>query len=55
MKIALSGFLLSLIALQSVYFYLSQFSALTATLIQFFPLLILLAYRHWYLGDNRVD
>jgi hypothetical protein len=49
LKLAISGFLLSLVALQSLYFYLSQFSALTATLLQLAFLQILLAYRRWYL------
>jgi hypothetical protein len=34
LKFAVSGFLLSLVALQSLYFYISQFSAITATLLQ---------------------
>lgn len=49
LKFAVSGFLLSLVALQSLYFYLSQFSAITATLLEFTCLQILLAYRRWYL------
>jgi hypothetical protein len=48
LNFAVAGFLLSLVALQTLYFYLSQFSALTTTLIQFVFLLILLAYRRWY-------
>jgi hypothetical protein len=48
LKSAISGFLLSLVALQSFYFYLSQFSALTATLLQLAFLQVLLAYRRWY-------
>lgn len=50
-----AGFLLSLVALQTLYFYLSQFSALTATLIQFVFLLILIAYRRWYLIGDRIN
>ena len=49
LRLAVSGFLLSLVALQTLYFYLSQFSAITATLLQLAFLLILLAYRRWYL------
>jgi hypothetical protein len=49
LKLAVSGFLLSLVALQTLYFYLSQFSAITATLLQLVFLLVLLAYRRWYL------
>jgi peptidoglycan/LPS O-acetylase OafA/YrhL len=54
LKLAMSGFLLSLVALQMLYFYLSQFSAITATLLQMAFLLILLAYRRWYLRDHAV-
>ena len=46
---AILGFLLSLVLLQTVYFYLSQFSAITVTLIQLLILQFLLAYRRWYL------
>ena len=49
LKFAVSGFLLSLVALQLHYFYISQFSAITATLLQFGFMQILLAYRRWYL------
>jgi hypothetical protein len=48
LKFGISGFLLSLVALQLLYFYLSQFSAITATLILFVFLQVLLAYRRWY-------
>jgi hypothetical protein len=34
---------------------MSQFSALTATQIQFIFFLILLAYRNWYLSVQQVD
>jgi hypothetical protein len=54
LKLAISGFLLSLVALQTLYFYLSQFSAITATLIQLALLLVLLGYRRSYLGDRPV-
>jgi len=54
LKFAVSGFLLSLVALQSLYFYLSQFSAITSTLLQLTFLQILLAYRRWYLGDSTL-
>jgi presenilin-like A22 family membrane protease len=54
LKLAISGFLLSLVAFQTLYFYLSQFSAITATLLQLAFLLILLAYRRWYLSDHAV-
>lgn len=49
LRFAVGGFLLSLVALQTLYFYLSQFLAITATLLQLAFLLILLAYRRWYL------
>ncbi|UCC63208.1 MAG: hypothetical protein JSV36_21135, partial [Anaerolineae bacterium] len=51
---AISGFLLSLVALQTLYFYLSQFSAVTATLLQLACLQILFAYRRWYLSDSTI-
>ncbi|MDJ0757075.1 MAG: hypothetical protein QNJ45_26320, partial [Ardenticatenaceae bacterium] len=41
LKFGTGGFLVSLIALQLHYFYLSQFSAITATVLQFFILQIL--------------
>lgn len=49
LNFAVSGFLLSLVALQSLYFYISQFSAITATLLQLAFLQVLFAYRRWYL------
>jgi hypothetical protein len=52
LKFGISGFLLSLVALQLHYFYISQFAAITATLLQFGFLQILLAYRRWYLTDR---
>jgi hypothetical protein len=55
LNFAVAGVLLSLVALQTLYFYLSQFSALTTTLIQFIFLLILLTYRRWYSSDERID
>lgn len=51
LKFGSAGFLLSLVGLQLHYFYISQFSAITATLLQFAFLQILLAYRRWYLSD----
>lgn len=55
LKLAVSGFLLSLVALQTLYFYLSQFSAITATLLQLAFLQVLITYRRWYLEDNVAD
>jgi hypothetical protein len=52
LKFGVSGFLLSLVALQTLYFYLSQFSAITATLLQLVFVQILVAYRNWYLRDH---
>ena len=52
LKFAISGFLLSLVALQTLYFYLSQFSAITVTLLQLTFLQVLFAYRRWYLRDG---
>jgi hypothetical protein len=51
LKFGVSGFLISLVALQLLYFYLSQFSAITATLLQFIILQVMFAYRRWYLRD----
>jgi hypothetical protein len=51
LRFAVIGFLLSLIAFQSIYFYLSQFAALTITLLQVALLLIVLTYRRWYLRE----
>jgi sterol desaturase/sphingolipid hydroxylase (fatty acid hydroxylase superfamily) len=50
LKLAVSSSLLSLVGLQMHYFYISQFSAITSTLLQFGLLQILLAYRRWYLS-----
>ena len=50
-KLGVSSFLFSLVALQTLYFYLSQFSAITATLLQLVFLQVLLAYGRWYLRD----
>ena len=52
---AVGGFLLSLVALQLLYFYLSQFSALTITLLQLALLQVLFAYRRWYLCERTSD
>ena len=55
LNLAIAGFLLSLVALQTLYFYLSQFSALSTTLLQLVFLLILLAYRGWYLNGGQLN
>jgi hypothetical protein len=55
LQFAVSGFLLSLVALQLLYFYLSQFSAITVTLLQLTFLQILFAYHRWYLSDRSGD
>ena len=55
LQFAIGGLLLSLVALQLVYFYLSQFAAITATLLQLFILLILATYRRWYMSDRAAD
>ncbi len=52
LNFAVGGFLLSLVALQTLYFYLSQFSAITSTLLQLAFLQILFAYRRWYIEDQ---
>jgi hypothetical protein len=55
MQFSVYGFLFSLVALQTIYFYLSQFSAITFTLIQLFILQILFTYRRWYLQEPSFD
>jgi len=52
LKFGVSGFLVSLVALQLLYFYISQFSAITATLLQLGLLQLLITYRRWYLNIN---
>jgi hypothetical protein len=47
--LGVGGYLLSLVALQLLYFYLSQFSAITATLLQLAILQNLFAYHRWHL------
>ena len=49
--LVIAGLLLSLVALQLIYFLISQFSAISATLIQLAILQIVLAYRRWYLSS----
>ena len=51
-KFGVSGFLISLVALQLLYFYISQFAAVSATLVQLAILQVLFAYRRWYLDDK---
>jgi hypothetical protein len=51
LRLAAGGFLVSLVALQTLYFYISQFSAITATLLQLACLQILLTYNRWYLRN----
>ena len=49
LRFAIWGVLLSLVALQLLYFYISQLLAITSTILQFTFLLILLSYRRWHL------
>jgi hypothetical protein len=49
LRYAIWGVLLSLVALQLLYFYISQLLAITSTMLQFTFLLILLSYRRWHL------
>ena len=49
LRFAIWGVLLSLVALQLLYFYISQLLAITSTIVQFTFLLILLSYRRWHL------
>jgi hypothetical protein len=53
LKFGISAFLISLVALQLLYFYISQFLAITATLLQLAILLVLFSYRSWYLRDRN--
>ena len=46
--------ILSLTALQLITFYLDQFTAILPTLFQFGFLLLILAYRRWYLSSDPV-
>jgi hypothetical protein len=55
LRFAVFGSLISLIALQTLYFYLSQFAAITNALFQLAFLLLMLAYRRWYLGEKGVE
>jgi len=48
LKFSVAGLLLSLVALQTFYFYITQFSAIAATLLQLAFLQILVIYRHLY-------
>jgi len=52
MTFGVSGFLISFVALQLLYFYISQFLAITVTLLQLVILQVLLAYRRWYLSGG---
>ncbi|HET6444746.1 MAG TPA: hypothetical protein VFI27_09230 [candidate division Zixibacteria bacterium] len=53
-KVATFALILSLVISQPLLFYLNQLSALGGTLYQFVLLLILLAYRRWYLeGEGQ--
>jgi len=49
LRFAIWGVLLSLVALQLLYFYISQLQAMTSTVYQFTFLMVLLSYRRWYL------
>ncbi len=51
MILALVAVVLSLTAVQLLTFYLSQFTAIIPTLFQFGFLMVILAYRRWYLSS----
>ncbi len=53
MILALAAVVLSLTAVQLITFYLSQFTAIIPTLFQFGLLMIILAYRRWYLSPRK--
>jgi hypothetical protein len=46
-------FYLDVIFYQCIPFYLSQFTAVIPTLFQFGLLMIILAYRRWYLSPRK--
>jgi hypothetical protein len=50
LKFAIWSVLLSLVAMQLLYFYISQLLAMTSTVLQFALLMVLLYYRRWYLS-----
>jgi len=52
LKFGVTGFLISLVALQLLYFYITQFSAITTTLLQIGILQVLFTYRRWYLRQG---
>lgn len=52
LKFGVSGVLVSLVALQLLYFYISQFLAITVTLLQITILQVLFAYHRWYLRNE---
>jgi hypothetical protein len=52
---ALVAVILSLTALQLITFYLDQFTAIFPSLFQFSFLLLILAYRHWYMSSEAID
>lgn len=53
LKVAILAALFSLVALQPLSFYLNQFTAIVGALLLFIVLLILLAYRRWYIGEEN--
>lgn len=52
---ALVAVILSLTALQLITFYIDQFAAIIPTLFQFCFLLLILAYRHWYMSSKSIE
>ena len=48
-KISTFALVIALVLIQPLSFYMNQFAALTGTLYQFTLLLIIIAYRRWYL------
>lgn len=51
----IGGFLISLIALQLLYFYISPFLAITLTLLELAILQVLFAYRRWYFNKGNSE
>jgi hypothetical protein len=51
-EFAVFGFLLSIVAFQTIYFYITQFSAVITTFLQLAFIFILMAYRRWFMRDQ---
>jgi hypothetical protein len=54
-RLATFGLVLSLVLMQPLLFYMQQLAALGGTLYQFAFLLVVLAYRRWYLAPEAEE